>query len=169
MVQQQGYAPQSSMTEHPDIVALRERFEVTAESAPSQLVQGSLMLTGLWAAISPWAVGFRATAPDLAVSNLIVGLAVALLAFSFGTAFGHSHRLTWTTPLLGAWLIVAQWVMQGTALDGGTIANNVATGALVAVLGLAATGLIRVAVGSANGRPGQPAASRAEPGTARVR
>lgn len=164
MTQQYGYAStQPWMGEHPDIVALRERFEVAAESAQSQAVEGVLMLAGLWAAISPWVVGFRATAPDLAVSNLIVGLAVALLAFSYGTAFSRSHRLTWTTPLLGTWILIAQWVIQGTSLDAGMIANNVATGAVVIALGLAAAGMIRVAIGPRTAAA--PTEYRTHPGT----
>jgi hypothetical protein len=150
--------------EHPDIVALRERFDVTAESPQSQFAGGLLMLTGLWAAISPWVVGFRGKDPDLTVSTLIIGLAVAMLAYSYGTVFGRSHRVAWTTPLLGAWLLVAQWVIQGTHLDAGTIASNVVTGSIVIALGLVATGLIRVAVGSAGSAPYR--APEPAPGTA---
>ncbi|WP_443729310.1 SPW repeat protein [Sphaerisporangium perillae] len=58
-----------------------------------QQVAGLTFLTGLYLAISPWVVGFNRF-PTLTVNNLIVGLALALLALGFGSATaGPRHRL----------------------------------------------------------------------------
>ena len=130
-----------SMADHPDILALRERYEEMAERGSAQFVQGLLIMAGLWAAISPWVVHFRARSTALAISDLIVGLALALLAFSYSTAYSRSHRIAWITPLLGVWLIITPWVIQHVNPDAGTMASNVATGAVICVLGLAAAAL----------------------------
>lgn len=130
--------PQPEMTsieQHPDILALRAHYEAAAEAPTAQLVEGGLILSGLWAAIAPWVVNFRSGSPSLAISDLIIGLSVALLAFSFGTAYSRTHRIAWITPLLGIWLVITPWVIQNNRLDGGTIAANVVAGACVLLFG----------------------------------
>lgn len=129
------------IADHPDILALRERYEQAAEGGSAQFVQGALIMAGLWAAISAWVVDFFTISRSLGVSDLIIGLAVALLAFSYSTAYSRSHRVAWITPLLGIWLIITPWVIQNTQHSAGVIASNVAAGACVCVLGLAAAAM----------------------------
>lgn len=129
-----------SIQEHPDIAALRDRFDLTGSSATAQVVDGVTMMAGLYLAISPWVVGFNTTASPLMVSNLIIGLAVALLALGFASAFGRTHGLAWTVPLMGAWAIVSLWLMNGVDTTGGMIASNVIVGAVIMLCGLGASG-----------------------------
>lgn len=127
-----------SIQEHPDIAALRDRFDLTGSSATAQMVDGVTMLAGLYLAISPWIVGFESSA--LMVSNLVIGLAVALLALGFASAFGRTHGLAWTIPLMGVWSVVAPWLMNGVDTTTGMIVSNVIAGAVIMLCGLGSAG-----------------------------
>src|SRR4051794_15970736 len=67
---------------HPDLVELRNRYELAAEKPAAQMVEGLSMLSGLYLALSPWILGFTRFpgSGDLRANNLITGLAVAVLA-----------------------------------------------------------------------------------------
>ncbi|HTY32210.1 SPW repeat protein [Mycobacterium sp.] len=128
----------SSIDHHPDLLALRANYERVAESMSAHVTFGLALLTGLYVAASPWIVGFSATG-SLATSDLIVGIAVAFLAYGFATALDRAHGLTWTLPVLGGWLIVSPWVLRGFEPTAGMVWSNVVAGALLTVLGLNAT------------------------------
>lgn len=131
------------MAEHPDIAEIgrahdmseiRERYERASERPIGQIVEGLIMLAGLYVALSPWIVGF--TGP-LQVNNLIVGLTVAALGFGFAAAYGSTHRLAWVCPVLGIWTIVALWAVSDVTRTTGSIVSNVFAGAVVLLFGLA--------------------------------
>lgn len=130
----------SPIEDHPDITALRDRYERAAQTRPAQAVDGLTLMAGLYVAMSPWIVGFD-TMSTLRVNDLITGLAVALLALGFASAFGRTHGMAWTTPLLGVWVIVAPWVISGVTTSTGIILSNVISGAVVVLLGLGAMGV----------------------------
>lgn len=90
----------SSIDHHPDLLALRARYERAAESMSAQGTFGLTLLTAVYAAVSPWIVGFQMTRP-LAVNDLIVGLVCAALAYGFAAALDRTHGMTWTLPVLG--------------------------------------------------------------------
>jgi hypothetical protein len=128
----------SSIEHHPDLLALRARYERVAESMSAHFTFGLALLTGLYVAASPWIVGFSATR-SLATSDLIVGIAVALLAYGVATALDRAHGMTWTLPVLGVWLIVAPWILPDVAMSAGMIWSNVVAGAFLTFLALNAT------------------------------
>src|SRR5262249_20024972 len=105
----------SSIDHHPDLMALRARYERVAESMSAHFTFGLSLLAGLYVAASPWIVGFSATS-SLATSNLLAGIAVAFLAYGFATALDRAHGMTWTLPVLGAWVVVSPWILQGVTL-----------------------------------------------------
>src|ERR1700757_3866095 len=125
----------SSIDHHPDLLALRARYERVAESMSAHFTFGLTLLTGLYVAASPWIVGFSATR-SLGTSDLIVGIAVAFLAYGCATALDRAHGMTWTLPVLGAWVIVSPWILQGFTPTAGMIWSNVVAGALLTFLGL---------------------------------
>ena len=125
----------SSIDHHPDLLALRARYERVAESMSAHFTFGLALLTGLYVAASPWIVGFSATR-SLGTSDLIVGIAVAFLAYGCATALDRAHGMTWTLPVLGAWVIVSPWILQGFTPTAGMIWSNVVAGALLTFLGL---------------------------------
>ena len=128
----------SSIDHHPDLLALRAGYERVAESMSAHFTFGLALLTGLYVAVSPWIVGFGATR-SLGTSNLIVGIAVAFLVYGFATALDRAHGMTWILPVLGVWVIVSPWILQGLTPTAGMIWSNVVAGALLTFLGLNAT------------------------------
>jgi hypothetical protein len=128
------------MERHPDIVAMRERYETAAAKPVVQVADGLTMLAGLFLALSPWIVGFTGIA-SLTVNNLVTGIAVALLSLGFSSAFGRTYGIAWTAPLIGVWTIVAPWVIRGEAATTATVITNVVVGAVITVLGLVALGM----------------------------
>ncbi|WP_201408134.1 SPW repeat protein [Mycobacterium paraintracellulare] len=128
----------SSIDHHPDLMALRARYERVAESMSAHFTFGLALLTGLYVAASPWTVGFSATR-SLATSDLIAGIAVAFLAYGFATTLDRAHGMTWTLPVLGAWVIVSTWILPDVTLTTGMTWSNVVAGALLTFLGLNAT------------------------------
>jgi hypothetical protein len=128
---------QLSMGTHPDIVTLRARYETASETAAGQIVGGTTFLAGLYLAISPWVVGFDGRLP-LLFNNLIVGAAVVLLGLGLTAAFDRAHRLAWTVPVVAVWTIVSPWVVRsGDLRTMDNEWNNVLTGALLLLLGIA--------------------------------
>ena len=135
---------QLSMSDHPDIIELRERLDRAAETPQAQAVEGLAVLAGLYAAISPWVVDFHTGNTSLTASNLIVGLAAALLALELGSVYSRAHGMSWVLPILGAWIIVSLWVIQSTALDVGVVLSNIIVGACIVLLGVASMGMQRM-------------------------
>jgi hypothetical protein len=125
-----------AIEEHPDIAALRERYEEAAETPTAQVAEGLLFASGLFLAMSPWVVGFTGQAA-LRTSNLFTGIAIAVLALGFASAYGRTHRIAWVAPLLGAWTIVAPWLVSGPTPSGRAITTNVIVGAVCVLLSLA--------------------------------
>ena len=120
---------------HPDIVALRMKYEQANETHVAHIVNGFALMAGLYLAISPWVVGFQALTP-LAIVNLLTGLVLIALAFGLGAAYGRLHGLTWVIPFIGAWTFVAPWVIRGGVNTTPAVASNVAVGAACVALGL---------------------------------
>ncbi|MFJ5532862.1 SPW repeat protein [Streptomyces sp. NPDC093261] len=137
----------SEMGTHPEIAEMRERFE-RAASGKAVVIEGLILLAGVYAAISPWVVHFSKAEPNLTVNNLIVGLTVALIGVGLAMIPERMLRLAWLAVPLGAWLVISPWVV--TAAHGaraGVIWNNCVVGAVTLLLGLAAMGLT---IGMAN-------------------
>ena len=128
----------SSIDHHPDLLALRARYERVAESMSAHLTFGLSLLAGLYVAASPWIIGFGSTG-SLSTCDLVVGIAVAFLAYGFATALDRAHGMTWTLPVLGVWVIVSPWILPGVTLTTGMIWSHVVAGALLTFLGLNAT------------------------------
>lgn len=132
-----GEHAMTAMDQHPDVMELRARYERAAAKPAVQLADGLVFLTGLYLAISPWVVGFDALR-SITVSNLITGVAVALIGVGLASAYGRTHGMAWVVPIAGIWTIITPWVIRGGVTTGATIANNVAVGAVVTAVGLAA-------------------------------
>src|SRR5699024_5855694 len=129
-----------SMEEHPDITELRARYDRAAETQVAQATSGLTLMAGLYVAMSPLIVGSRTTSSSLMINDLITGLAVTMLALGMASAYGRTHGIAWTVPLLGVWVIVAPWVINAVDTTAGMVLSNVIGGAVVVLLGLGALG-----------------------------
>ncbi|HZC53551.1 MAG TPA: SPW repeat protein [Mycobacterium sp.] len=131
----------ASMSDHPDLVALRERYERAFESRQAWASEGLMLMAASYAAISPWVVGFHGASAGLTVSDLVVGLALAVLSLGCAASSMHLHGMTWVSPLMGVWLIVSPWVVPGTDRTAGLIVSNVIGGGCIVLIGAAMTGV----------------------------
>jgi hypothetical protein len=134
---------QLAIARHPDLAAMQERYARSFETPRAWASEGLLLLAALYAAISPWIVGFHSTSRGLAVSDLIVGISLAVIAFGFAEAALHMHGMAWVTPLLGVWLIISPWIVQGTTTTAGLVCSNVIGGACVFLFGATMAGMAR--------------------------
>ncbi|WCD85307.1 hypothetical protein KPP03845_101633 [Streptomyces xanthophaeus] len=121
---------------HPDLAEMRTRFERVTSTPAAQTVEAMALITGLYLAASPWIAGFSVLTP-LAINNLITGLAFCLCMGGLGSAYERTHAMAWTAVALGAWTIVAPWVIAGEMDTTRTVVNNLITGAVALCLGLA--------------------------------
>lgn len=135
----------SPIAGHPDLAEIRQRYEAAAETPAARLAVGMTLLAGLFVALSPWITGFSGASPALALNNLVIGLAAAVLALSFAAAYQHTHGIAWTCPVLGVWTVVSVFVMSGTAITTTTVLSNVIGGV---VLALAGSGVVGSAMAS---------------------
>src|SRR5262249_54897843 len=113
---------------------MRERYERVSATPPAVLVDGLVVLAGLWLAISPWVIHFNQTTPNLTISNLIVGIAVAFIGLGLTIAPQRMLRLSWAMSLAGAWIVVSPWAIQHSGSNAGIIINNAVTGGVILLL-----------------------------------
>ncbi|MCD9879208.1 SPW repeat protein [Streptomyces guryensis] len=133
---------------HPDVAEMRERYARMAGARQAVALDGLILLTGLYTAISPWVVHFHAL-PDITVNNLIVGITIAVIGLGMTLAGEKLLRLSWTVAAMGVWLIISPWVVTaGHGAPAGVIWNNCWIGGVACALGLAAMAMMRTA-----GRP----------------
>ncbi|MGV9246197.1 SPW repeat protein [Streptomyces sp. NPDC003710] len=131
----------SEMGLHPEMAEMRERLE-RAASGKAIIIEGLILLAGVYAAISPWVVHFAGAEPNLTVNNLIVGLTVGLIGVGLAMVPERMLRMAWLVAPLGVWLLISPWVV--TAAHGaraGVLWNNCVVGAVTLLLGMAAMGL----------------------------
>lgn len=130
---------------HPDVAEMRERYARVAGARQTVAVDGLILLTGLYTAISPWVVHFH-TQPGITVNNLIVGITMVVMALGLTLAGEKMLRLSWTIVAMGIWMIISPWVVTaGHGASAGIIWNNCLIGGIACVLGLAATAMVRTA------------------------
>lgn len=130
----------SSIEHHPDLAEMRTRFERVTSTPAAQAVEALALITGLYLAASPWIAGFAVLVP-LTVNNLIAGLAYCVCMGGVGSAYERTHAMAWTAVAIGAWTIVAPWVIAGPMDFTRTVVNNVITGAVACLLALAMAGM----------------------------
>ena len=129
-----------ALRSHPDLAEWSVNAKSLQGAPATRAIDGLSFLTGLYLAISPWVVGFdRFT--TLTANNLIVGAALAMLALGFVRPYGSARHMAWAAPVIGAWTIIAPWVVNGHVATTATIWSNVVTGVVAVLLGLAATAL----------------------------
>ncbi|NBE54296.1 SPW repeat protein [Streptomyces boluensis] len=129
----------SDITAHPDVPEMRDRYARMLGGRDVALVDGPVFLLGLYCAVSPWILHYTTSQPQLVAHNLIVGIAISLLALGFTRAPERMYGLSWACCAMGAWMIIAPWIV-GTSPDTGVVVNNIIIGALAVVLGLLCAG-----------------------------
>jgi hypothetical protein len=119
---------------HPDASEMQARADRVLGGRDVVLVDGPVFLVGLFCAASPWIVHYTTSQPALMTHNLIVGIAIALLALGFTVTPGRMYGLSAAMCAMGVWMIISPWIV-GSSPDKGVIWNNVVIGALTFLLG----------------------------------
>ncbi|WP_079128828.1 SPW repeat protein [Streptomyces qaidamensis] len=127
------------ITSHPDASEMRDRYARVLGGRDVALVDGPVFLLGLYCAASPWIVHYTTSQPALVTHNLIMGIAIGLLALGFTRAPERMYGLSWAMCALGIWMIISPWIV-GESPDAGVVWNNIIIGALAVVLGLVCAG-----------------------------
>ncbi len=137
---------------HPDAQEMRDRYARMLGGRDVALVDGPVFLLGLYCAASPWIVHYTTSQPALVAHNLIVGIAIGLLALGFTRAPERMYGLSWAMCAMGVWMIIAPWIV-GSSPDAGVVWNNIVIGALALILGWSAPARRRRAPRSPRARP----------------
>ncbi|MGP3971840.1 SPW repeat protein [Streptomyces sp. 6N223] len=132
-------AERPELVEHPDAMEMRARYDRVLQGRDVVFVDAPVFLAGLYAAISPWVLDFTVGQPELMINNLIVGIAVSVLALGFTMAPERMYGLSWAICAAGIWLVISPWTV-GDSPDGGVIVSNVIVGGLLFLLGVASAG-----------------------------
>ncbi|MFE7749926.1 SPW repeat protein [Streptomyces sp. NPDC057428] len=120
---------------HPDAEEMRARHDrVMGSGRTTAMADAPVFLLGLYCAVSPWVLHFTASQPSLVTHNLVIGIAIAVLALCFTAMPERMTGMSLAISALGVWLIVSTWVV-GSGPDLGVILNNVIVGGLAIVLG----------------------------------
>jgi hypothetical protein len=131
----------SGMAGHPDAAEMRERYDRLTEGRGRrvEMMEGLVMLTGLYLAISPWILHFATTSRSMMVNNLVLGLAMAAIGLGLAMFPERSMSLSWMLIPIGIWMVISPWVVPAThGSPKGIIWNNIVVGAVACVLGAAA-------------------------------
>ncbi|MFF8100429.1 SPW repeat protein [Streptomyces sp. NPDC014986] len=126
--------PRGDITSHPDASEMQARYDRVLGGRDVALVDGPVFLLGLYCAVSPWILHYTTSQPALATHNLVVGIAIALLALGFTAAPARMYGLSWAMCALGVWMIISPWIV-GDGPDAGVIWNNIIIGTLAVILG----------------------------------
>ncbi|MFG2226661.1 SPW repeat protein [Streptomyces sp. NPDC048644] len=125
---------------HPDVSEMQARYERVLGGRDVALVDGPVFLVGLFCAVSPWIVHYTNSQPALATHNLIMGIAIGLLALGFTVMPARMYGLSGAMCAMGVWMIIAPWIV-GSSPDMGVILTNVVIGGLTFLLGLVCVGV----------------------------
>ncbi|MFD3907074.1 SPW repeat protein [Streptomyces sp. CB04723] len=129
----------SDLSGHPDASEMRARYDRVTGGRDVALVDAPVFLVGLYCAVSPWVLHFTASQPALVTHNLVMGIAVAVLALGFTVMPERMYGLSWAICAMGAWIIVSTWVV-GSSPDTGVVINNIIVGGLTVLLGMVCAG-----------------------------
>nr|WP_211116739.1 SPW repeat protein [Glycomyces buryatensis] len=116
-------------------------------------IDAPVFLVGLYCVISPWVVGFSAAEATLATHNLVIGIAIGLLALGFTVAPERMYGMSWAMCAIGVWMFFSPWVIA-TSPSTEAIWSNFIVGALAFLLGLMAAWQVRTRHNNGSPAPG---------------
>lgn len=96
-----------------------------------------IALAGAWEIIAPFALGYSAI--SLAVFNaVIVGIVLLVLGIwaALSENAGVNRTLDWINAIIGAWLVIAPFILGYALSSSVAVMNAVIVGIIVAILGI---------------------------------
>jgi drug/metabolite transporter (DMT)-like permease len=128
--------PRGDMASHPDVLEMKEQYARSQQGPNLGMLAVPLSLVGVFCAASPWILHFTGNQPPLVAHNVIVGAAILALAVCAAANPTRMGALGLGAAALGAWMVIAPWVV-GTNPDAGIIIAHICIGALALALGAA--------------------------------
>lgn len=128
----------AGMHDHPDVWEMGDRYTRILAGGRAAVVDGLVLLAGLYLAISPWVVDVTA-ARDLTVNNLVLGIAVAVMGLGLASVPYRVYGMSWAVAAIGIWEIVTPWVVGPSSTP--VLWNNLWVGGVIAALGLVGAGM----------------------------
>jgi hypothetical protein len=107
-----------------------------AASRSAAMASGLNIIAGLWLIISPWVLNYSQQ-NNAVWDAVVIGSAIAILALARTAAPRQFEQLSWVNVLLGAWMVIAPFVLVYNAVGSttGIYWNDIVTGLIV--IGLA--------------------------------
>ncbi len=104
----------------------------TSDKIRSGGISGWNVALGVWVLISPFVMGYRQNTNFL-WNNVIIGIAIALIALLRNMATGPRAVYSWLNVVLGIWLIISPFALRftGNAL---ALWNNIIVGIIVTAI-----------------------------------
>lgn len=102
------------------------------------IAEGLILLAGLYLIMVPWILRYDGLV-QLVLSNMVIGLALALLGVGHALAFDRLRGLSWVVPVLGLWVVLSPLATyhEGDTRPTMTIwLNNSITGGIALLAGL---------------------------------
>lgn len=93
---------------------------------------GLNLILGVWLIVLPFAFGYDTASPTAMWNDVIAGLAITGCAWCVVTEVAAARLCSGCSVLLGAWLLIAPFVLNYRMVEDG---NDVIIGALVLVIG----------------------------------
>jgi len=109
-------------------------FNRNTYTANATTASGLNVIAGIWLIISPFVVGFSDLFNPM-WNNIIVGIAVLILAGIRAADPARNVVLSWINFLLGIWLIISPFAFQVSASPR-ILWNNIILGIIVGLLGM---------------------------------
>lgn len=94
-------------------------------------VSGVNVLAGVWLMLAPWILGYSEVTAAVA-NDIIIGLAVFVLALVREGKPLEYEGLSWTNFVLGLWLLVAPFV-AGYGDVGAAVGNDITLGIVIVI------------------------------------
>jgi len=92
------------------------------------------LVAGVWEVLAPFILGYSSVAGPT-TNAIILGILLVVLGLwvALGKSSGTIRSLSWVNAILGAWLIVAPFIVNYGG-KGGATANDIIVGVVVVVL-----------------------------------
>lgn len=129
----------SDISGHPDASEMRARYDRVMGGRDVALVDAPVFLVGLLLRRFPVGAPLHGQPAALVTHNLVMGIAIAVLALGFTAMPERMYGLSWAICAMGAWIIVSTWVV-GSSPDAGIVINNIIVGGLTVLLGMVCAG-----------------------------
>jgi general stress protein CsbA len=104
------------------------------------------VILGVWLFIAPWSLHY--VVHSAVVNDMTLGVLVFIAGLWAATAASEMSVAAWVGVVLGAWLILAPWILGYHTTSTRAMGNDVIIGIVTVILSLVRAGTARAVVGN---------------------